>query len=127
MKLFWNPPKITKNLGRYTYDIHYAALVHEGGDSSQVHYPARSWTDRAAAEADVEAKFAEFYQQTGNLDAAFNLLVDWFAGQMQDKLMSAEWAWPHITLRENGDVAGLIRDIFDMGELYRSLQVEVTK
>lgn len=127
MRLTWNPPKITNNLGRYTYDIHYAALVHEGADSSQFHYPARPWTDRAAAEADMEAQFKQFYQQTGSVNAAFNLLVEWFAEQMQAKLMSSEWPWPHLTLRENGSVAGLVRDIFDTGDLYRSLQVEVTK
>lgn len=127
-KLDWHPPEIEPITATFSWDVPYAAIVHEGGVTSTGYiYSARPWTD-AAIQEDVfmEDVLYDAYVENGeNLNKAF-ISAMWTLFDSFHNMMSAwEWYWPDDTKRKNGTfVRAGDRDIIDLGNLYDSQTLE---
>lgn len=118
-------PVIEKPTARLSWNTHYAALVHEGGESSDIIYPGRPWTDYALSKLDFEKVFFSNLDDKFDLQTAFNKTVDVFIDFCQEAMTSPVWYWPSTTYRYNGQIIPPgDRDIYDTGELFNSLDVE---
>lgn len=121
----WNPPTITNRNATYSWNVDYAALVHEG--NYEAGYPARPWVDNAVSAIDFEADFAVKYRKSESLDAAFLHVVDVLSEQSLFELTNPVYDWPRNTQRRSGEfVRAGLRDIYDTGRLYSSQSVEVS-
>ncbi|MEH2384898.1 MAG: hypothetical protein V7K14_03705 [Nostoc sp.] len=57
------------------------------------------------------------------INKAFDVVVEVQGEAFQNALMDDIWEWPRETLRQNSDLVGSPRDIYDTGELYDSLVI----
>ena len=121
----WNPPTLEKPVARLEWSAPYAALVHEGAEGGGVIYPGRPWTDYAIAETDFEQVFKGTFEVVQDLQLAWEATVETFTEACQEAMVTPAWSWPTTTYRYNGDVIPPgPRDIYDIGDLFDSLQVE---
>ncbi|MEH1785578.1 MAG: hypothetical protein V7L23_08300 [Nostoc sp.] len=60
------------------------------------------------------------------INRAFDVVVEAQGEAFQNALTSDIWEWPRETLRQNKDLVGSPRDIYDTGELYDSLAISRT-
>lgn len=121
----WNPPEISASTCVYTWDVPYAALVHEGAVGLNSNYPARPWTDYATSQTNLTEHFQQTYTQTQSLDLAFEMAATALFDEFHDAIIDPIWDWPTTTYRLNGEIVRPgPRDIFDTGDLYRSQSME---
>jgi hypothetical protein len=122
----WNPPNLTHTKATFSWNVPYAAAVHEGEitPSGSV-LPARPWTDHVVANIDAEREFASAYKDTDDLNNSFQSFVQVYFGEFQDAIASEIWSWPRPTRRTDGSVVTSPRSIVDTGELLRSQEVEL--
>ncbi|MEH2033380.1 MAG: hypothetical protein V7K67_27795 [Nostoc sp.] len=60
------------------------------------------------------------------INRAFDVVVEVQGEAFQNALLSDIWEWPRETFRQNKDLVGSPRDIYDTGELYDSLVISRT-
>lgn len=57
------------------------------------------------------------------VDRAFDRLVEYFKNLQVEELEAEKWEWYGQTKRSSGEVAGLIRNIVDSGDLKNTLRL----
>ena len=57
------------------------------------------------------------------INRAWDVVVEAQGEAFQNAIASPVWEWPRETLRQNSDLVGSPRDIYDTGELYDSLVI----
>lgn len=108
----------------------YALYVHEGVVlRSGTRLPPRPWMyDTVAGEhgfgADeliVSDIFVDAYKKTDSLSKAFRATAQ-AANKEIKAAFNYRWGWPRPTMRRSGEVAGVKRNIVDLGNLKRAQQ-----
>lgn len=121
----WNPPQLNYKKATYSWNVPYAADVHEGVITNNAVKPARPWTDYAVGQIDAEKEFQAAYNDTEDLTESFQSLVSVYFGEFQNAITSPIWRWNRVTYRKSGEVVSSPRDIYDLGNLFRSQEVEL--
>lgn len=122
----WNPPQLNHTKATYSWNVPYAADVHEGYYTDEEFMPPRPWTEIAISEILPELEFKYAYEQTNNLTESFDYLIDVYFNQFRNTIVSDLYNWPRATQRKSGEyVEAGLRNIKDTGELLRSQQLEV--
>jgi len=65
-------------------------------------------------------------QLRGAFGRVFEQAMDWAEEDFQKEIDAVKWDWPNTTKRANGNLAGTIRDIVDLGGLKNSQKREDT-
>lgn len=73
----------------------------------------------------ISATISENFGKTAS--GATKAIETGFSKALDDAMNANVWAWPRLTARKNGSIAGLSRNIVDMGSLQRSKVVTVTQ
>ncbi|MEO1521989.1 MAG: hypothetical protein AAFU78_14590, partial [Cyanobacteria bacterium J06633_2] len=108
------------------YTAKHSALVHQGSEfDSGASYSPRRWIDAAEQETDFEFLMLDAYAEQPSIDYAFSQMVHGFFENCQEMILDERWTWPRPTVRQNEEIVASPRDIFDIGELYRSGSAEV--
>jgi hypothetical protein len=122
-----NLKAITPGLQRATWTWSgHAIVVHEGASFTDGReYPARRWTDVALKNIDPEQRFAELFNETGDLDKAFRRLAEEMSVGFRDAIEAPVYQWPGTTVRRSGEVAGTQRNAVDLGGVRDSQELEL--
>jgi hypothetical protein len=121
----WNPPKLDLKTAIYTWDVDYAADVHEGKTGRGGSYPGRPWTDDAIGRVDMERVMYDAYQDSHDIQQAFFDFAQTYYTEFHISMESNTWDWSRATRRKSGEyVEAGSRDIIDLGNLYDSQSLE---
>lgn len=124
-RINWKPAKLEPITIRFSYDVDYALKVWTGFvREDKTRAPGRPWTDAAISRMQFEASFAAHYQQSRNARVAFIKSAEDFGLTLKEVIRSPMWKWDRVTIRKSGEVAGMVRNIFDEGDLYDSQRME---
>lgn len=125
MKLNWNPPQITTTKATFTWNVDYAADVHEGETRTDgTRRPARRWTDAAIAETDLPQLVKDHFDETKDIGEAFKGMARDLGDRFTEMIEDERWEWDRPTRRSDGSLAGSPRDIVDTGALRDSQRLE---
>ena len=120
----WNPPEIPENLGcEFKWGgptAPYATSVYFGQGRGK---PARPWAEYTIETANHEQMLADAvipldFEQTF-VNYAYSL---GFA--FEETFEEEIWSWPRETIRTDGTIAGLTRNLIDTRRLQESQQIQ---
>lgn len=121
----WNLPELPRQRAVYRWTAEYSAAVHEGYQRQDgTEAPARPWTDYALQQADVAEIFhTEYVRANGNMLRAWIATAERLDGEFRAAIETEVYQWDRETVRSDGSVAGLVRDIVDTSELRESQEL----
>lgn len=135
MRLEWNPPQIPALTARHGYSASHAMAVHEGEIKTDgFELEGRPWVDVGLMEVDFAQMVADEYGArstiapnsfAADIELAFRKANEDLGVVFQFLLTDESWHWPRETRRQNGEIAGTTRDIYDRGDLYRSYSLVI--
>ena len=116
-------PKVRELLATYSWGSMgdtglYAPQVFFGYTTpSGTELPGRNWIKVALDNIDLETEFKNNFTSIIDIEQAFIKTADKFYDTLQDAFSANVYAWPNITRRRSGEIAGRIRNIVDLQDL----------
>lgn len=120
-KLTWNPPKAKGLTAAFYNTAAHSPSVHEGAarlDGTDM--PERRYMTISVDEADVPKQIAQRFKASKDLKQAFVETAQNVHELILENVQAKRWEWDRATRRQNSDVVGSPRDIYDRGTLYNS-------